>query len=155
MEAKGPQQCVRYAASVYIGIFFLRRGLLLLILYESMTGNVKRFLDKTKLPHQPIDSVKEADRPFILVTNTIGFGDAPERVKQFLVKNGHYLRAVAASGNRNWGRNFARAADVIAAAYHVPVLYKFELGGTIEDVTKFRERVRAFAERGDQTEILR
>lgn len=127
----------------------------MLILYESMTGNVKRFLSKTGLAYQPISSLDQADRPFILVTNTIGFGDAPDSVKQFLAGSGRFLRAVAASGNRNWGRNFAHAADVIAAAYHVPVLYKFELGGTVSDVINFRERVSAFAERSDQAKVLR
>lgn len=127
----------------------------MMILYESMTGNVKRFLEKTGLTFQPIGSPNPVDRPFILVTNTIGFGDAPDSVKQFLNRNGRFLRAVAASGNRNWGRNFARAADVIAAAYHVPILYKFELGGTAADVINFQERVRAFVERSDQAEVLR
>lgn len=127
----------------------------MLILYETMTGNVKRFLAKTGLPHEPISSRQAVDQPFILVTNTIGFGDAPESVKAFLRKNGRLLRAVAASGNRNWGRNFARAADVISSAWNVPILYKFELGGTAEDVIQFRERVSALAERGDQIKILR
>lgn len=126
----------------------------MLILYESMTGNVRRFLSKTGLSFQPISRTDTVDQPFILVTNTIGFGDAPECVKHFLARNGRYLRAVAASGNRNWGRNFAHAADVIAETCHVPVLYKFELGGTAEDVVNFRERVRAFVERSDQAEVI-
>lgn len=126
----------------------------MLILYETMTGNVRRFLAKTGLPHEPISNRPAVEQPFILVTNTIGFGDAPESVKAFLAKNGRFLRAVAASGNRNWGRNFARAADVISSAYRVPVLYKFELGGTADDVIQFRERVKAFAERSDQNKVL-
>ncbi|MFT8319037.1 MAG: class Ib ribonucleoside-diphosphate reductase assembly flavoprotein NrdI [Sporolactobacillus sp.] len=126
----------------------------MLILYETMTGNVKRFLAKTGLPHTPIESMETVSQPFILVTNTIGFGNAPDNVQDFLKKNGHYLVAVAASGNRNWGRNFAHAADALASAYHVPVLYKFELGGTAEDVIKFKERVNAYDERSNQTQAL-
>ncbi|RYM06208.1 class Ib ribonucleoside-diphosphate reductase assembly flavoprotein NrdI [Sporolactobacillus sp. THM7-7] len=125
----------------------------MLILYHSMTGNVRRFLAKTELPHEPISRRKAVGEPFLLVTNTIGFGDAPETVKTFLRQNGRHLIGVAASGNRNWGANFARAADVIAAAYHVPVVYKFELGGTATDVIQFRERVKAFAKRSDKIEI--
>ncbi|MCL1631134.1 class Ib ribonucleoside-diphosphate reductase assembly flavoprotein NrdI [Sporolactobacillus sp. CPB3-1] len=124
------------------------------ILYETMTGNVKRFLSKTGLDHQSIGNVDQVHEPFVLVTNTIGFGDAPEQVKAFLQKNSRYLVAVAASGNRNWGRNFAHAADVIAQLYNVPVLYKFELGGTDQDVAEFRERVKALAERSNQVEIV-
>jgi protein involved in ribonucleotide reduction len=126
----------------------------MMILYETMTGNVKRFLAKTGLDHQPISSVDQVNEPYVLVTNTIGFGDAPDHVKDFLERNGQYLIAVAASGNRNWGRNFARAADVVANMYHVPVLYKFELGGTEKDVIEFRERVKALAERSDKVKIL-
>lgn len=126
----------------------------MLILYETMTGNVKRFLGKTGLSYQPISSVDRVQEPFVLVTNTIGFGDAPETVKEFLMKNGNYLVAVAASGNRNWGNNFAHAADVVSKSYHVPILYKFELGGTAEDVAEFQERVKALAERSDQNKVL-
>ncbi|MET1248236.1 class Ib ribonucleoside-diphosphate reductase assembly flavoprotein NrdI [Sporolactobacillus sp. STCC-11] len=126
----------------------------MLILYETMTGNVKRFLAKTGLVHEPISSSDRVHEPYVLVTNTIGFGDAPEQVKNFLKKNGQYLVAVAASGNRNWGQNFAHAADVVSQMFHVPVLYKFELGGTAEDVVEFRERVKALAERSDKVKIL-
>ncbi|CAM3025509.1 class Ib ribonucleoside-diphosphate reductase assembly flavoprotein NrdI [Sporolactobacillus spathodeae] len=126
----------------------------MLILYETMTGNVRRFLAKTGLDHQPIESVDLVSEPFILVTNTIGFGEAPESVHYFLRKNGTQLAAVAASGNRNWGKNFAHAADTIALEYHVPILYKFELGGTEEDVIKFRERVKVFDERSNQVKVI-
>ncbi|MCO7127292.1 class Ib ribonucleoside-diphosphate reductase assembly flavoprotein NrdI [Sporolactobacillus shoreicorticis] len=124
------------------------------ILYATMTGNVKRFLAKTGLAHQPISSADPIDEPYVLVTNTIGFGDAPDQVKDYLKRNGRYLIAVAASGNRNWGSNFAHAADVISDLFHVPVLYKFELGGTEKDVNEFRERVKALAERSDKVKIL-
>ena len=48
----------------------------------------------------------------------------------------------AASGNRNWGSLFARAADVIATKFRVPVLHKFELAGSEQDVQIFTERVK-------------
>lgn len=127
-------------------LYFFQGGEALRILYETMTGNVRRFLAKTGLPHQPIESVDTVDEPFVLVTNTIGFGQVPETVSHFLRKNGRYLAAVAASGNRNWGQNFAKAADIIAVQFGVQVLCKFELGGTDADVTYFKERVKAFDE---------
>ncbi|WKB37352.1 class Ib ribonucleoside-diphosphate reductase assembly flavoprotein NrdI [Terrilactibacillus sp. S3-3] len=124
----------------------------MLLLYETMTGNVKRFLEKVGL-HEHITEKPFVNEPFILVTNTIGFGESPESVKVFLRQNGRHLAGVAASGNRNWGKNFAHAADVIAAEFQVPILYKFELGGTAEDVTNFRERVKAFAEHRNKAEV--
>ena len=44
-----------------------------------------------------------------------------------------------ASGNLNFGVDFAKAGDIIAAKCAVPYLYRFELMGTDRDV----ERVRA------------
>ncbi|MFT8872475.1 MAG: class Ib ribonucleoside-diphosphate reductase assembly flavoprotein NrdI [Sporolactobacillus sp.] len=124
------------------------------IYYSTMTGNVRRFLRKTQLPCQSIQTVDAVVEPYVLVTNTVGFGEVPETVKRFLGRHSRYLVAVAASGNRNWGKNFAKAADVIAQAYGVPVLSKFELGGTAADVIKFKERVTAYDEAGNQSKII-
>lgn len=124
------------------------------ILYHSMTGNVRRFLAKTGFPCGSIEVEKTVDEPFVLVTNTIGFGEVPAETAAFLERNGRFLCGVAASGNRNWGKNFAKAADRIAAAYCVPVICKFELGGTDADVLQFRERVKAIAEQRDEVKVL-
>lgn len=115
------------------------------IVYYSMTGNVHRFIAKTELDAKPIGDYDIND-PFVLVTNTLGFGEVPAPVSAFLARNGRWLAGVAASGNRNWGGSFAKAADIIAQQYKVPVLHKFELSGTDEDVRVFTERMREFAE---------
>ncbi len=64
----------------------------------------------------------------------------------FLADNSDYLAGIAASGNRNWGDNYAKAADVIAAQYGVPIVGRFELAGTDADVRQFIERVNALDE---------
>ncbi|WP_010632795.1 class Ib ribonucleoside-diphosphate reductase assembly flavoprotein NrdI [Sporolactobacillus vineae] len=114
------------------------------IIFHSMTGNVRRFLEKVQLPHRSMDHINDVDHPFVFVTNTVGFGQAPEQVMRFLEKYRSRLYAVAASGNRNWGSNFAHAADEISRAYHVPILMKFELNGTDEEVRQFKERMRQY-----------
>jgi protein involved in ribonucleotide reduction len=81
------------------------------------------------------------NEPFILVMPTTGFGDVPTLVKMFLCGNNELLRAVASSGNRNFGDMYTKAADVISAQYNVPILHRFELAGTDEDVRKFNEEV--------------
>ncbi len=48
------------------------------------------------------------------------------------------LRGVICAGNRNFGTNFALAGDVIAAKCNVPVLTRFELGGTDLDIARIR-----------------
>lgn len=115
------------------------------IVYYSLVGNVRRFLAKTELPAQPIGDY-DVDEPFVIVTNTLGFGEVPEPVARFLVRNVLNLVGVASSGNRNWGENFGKAADTIGKVFDVPVLLKFELSGTDEDVRIFTERVREIDE---------
>ncbi|MED4579067.1 class Ib ribonucleoside-diphosphate reductase assembly flavoprotein NrdI [Bacillus atrophaeus] len=113
----------------------------MLIAYYSRTGNVRRFVTKTGLPAVELTPDLSLTEPFVCVTGTYGFGQVAGTVSDFLADNSDYLAGVAASGNRNWGDNFAKAADVIAAQYGVPVIGRFELAGTDADVRQFSERV--------------
>ncbi|SDB87667.1 class Ib ribonucleoside-diphosphate reductase assembly flavoprotein NrdI [Shouchella lonarensis] len=114
------------------------------MIFASKTGNVRRFVDKLSfLDCQPLQSTLQVDKPFILITYTTGFGDIPLEVRHFLKNNHHFLRGVAASGNRIWGNRFAKSADTISQMYHVPVLHKFELSGTPNDVAIFSQEVEA------------
>lgn len=115
----------------------------MLIAYYSLTGNVKRFIDKCGFIYVDITENQTLDEPFILVTNTTGFGQVPESVADFLKRNSENLVGVAASGNRNWGANFTKAADLISERYGVPIVHKFELSGTENDVKIFTERVES------------
>ncbi|QMV43663.1 class Ib ribonucleoside-diphosphate reductase assembly flavoprotein NrdI [Cohnella cholangitidis] len=117
----------------------------MLIVYDSKTGNVRRFIDKLKLPAIQIEDSMHVDQNFILVTYTTGFGQVPEKVMSFLKRNHDRLKGVSASGNRNWGDGFALSADRISEMYGVPVISKFELSGTTRDVERFVQEVRAVA----------
>lgn len=117
----------------------------LLIVFTSRTGNVRRFVQKLPFPsveinRQNVDTA-QITKPFVFVTYTTGFGQVPIPAAKFIKNNREWLRGVAASGNRNWAGYFAKAADAIAEQYDVPILLKFELSGTDEDVQKFIERV--------------
>lgn len=46
------------------------------------------------------------------------------------------------------GSNYAKAADLIAEEYGVPIVHKFELAGTTEDVAKVREFVSEYLRKG-------
>lgn len=116
----------------------------MLVVYYSLTGNIKRFLDKTH--YKNIISLKDADNisePYVLVTNTLGFGEVPPKVTNFLKNNSSYLKGVISSGNRNWGQNFAKAGDIISNQYKVPLLMKIELHGNEKDINLFNERIKA------------
>ncbi|MEW4368258.1 class Ib ribonucleoside-diphosphate reductase assembly flavoprotein NrdI [Paenibacillus kandeliae] len=120
----------------------------MLIAYDSKTGNVRRFIGKLKHTSVQAVQIEEAlqlNEPFVLITYTTGFGQVPERVTHFLEKNHNRMLGVAASGNRNWGDNFGKSADLISALYNVPVVYKFELSGTTGDAQRFVQEVEKIA----------
>lgn len=125
----------------------------MLIIYYSMTGNCRRFVklsgvadeyETIELKKDNIDD--DIDEPFLLVTPTINFGDVPPMVKRFLQKNHSNMIGVAASGNRNWGNNFAKAGETISDDYHVPLVMKFELHGNVHSRLEFKEKVGALHE---------
>ncbi|MCG7407195.1 class Ib ribonucleoside-diphosphate reductase assembly flavoprotein NrdI [Paenibacillus sp. ACRRX] len=113
----------------------------MLIAYDSKTGNVKRFVDKLDLQCVRVSEDAETNEPFVLVTYTTGFGQAPQSTMDFLKQRSHLLRGVVSSGNMNWGMRYGMAADHIAELYSVPVLMKFELSGTRKDVEQFIQEV--------------
>lgn len=48
---------------------------------------------------------------------------------------------ISSSGNRNWGKNFGKAALLIKEKYNIPILMLFELSGTNLDIKEFIHRV--------------
>ncbi|PTE73509.1 class Ib ribonucleoside-diphosphate reductase assembly flavoprotein NrdI [Staphylococcus devriesei] len=120
------------------------------VVYFSFSGNVRRFIKRSELTDVmeiTKDNCKDIiNEPYILVTGTIGFGEVPQEVQSFLEVNHLNLRAVAASGNRNWGQNFAKAGQTISESYDVPLLMKFEVQGTNKDVIEFKNKVGHFNE---------
>ncbi|GGI39279.1 class Ib ribonucleoside-diphosphate reductase assembly flavoprotein NrdI [Mammaliicoccus stepanovicii] len=126
------------------------------VIYYSLTGNVKRFIQKSGLTDTmaltEVNKFEVINEPFIIVTGTIGFGQIPDTVQDFLDINHEQLKAVVGSGNRNWGQNFAKAGDEIAEKYHVPLLMKFELHGNQEIANEFKEKVVNLYENDKQTE---
>ncbi|MBY8914453.1 class Ib ribonucleoside-diphosphate reductase assembly flavoprotein NrdI [Bacillus sp. YC2] len=112
------------------------------IIFDSKTGNVQRFVNKTDFQLiRKVDEIEDLDTPFVLVTYTTNFGQVPASTQAFLEKNAHLLIGVAASGNKVWGEYFAKSADTISKQYQVPVLHKFELSGTAKDVELFTQEV--------------
>lgn len=116
----------------------------MLIVYDSFTGNTKRFVQKLGFDNVRIEDGLIIEQPFILVTYTIKFGEVPKKTQDFLTRNSNYMIAVASTGNRNWGDNFAKSADIISNMYNVPIICKIELSGTESDVLNFKKEVLKF-----------
>jgi protein involved in ribonucleotide reduction len=120
-------------------------GIKLIIVFDSKTGNNRRFVDKLGYEEKDIIQVVpglHVFEPFILLTYTTGYGQVPATTLDFLKSNHQNLQGVAASGNKVWGQYFARSADEISNAYGVPILHKWEMSGMPEDVETFKERVQ-------------
>lgn len=128
----------------------------MLVYFSSVSENTHRFVQKLQVPAQriPLKSDEAAvwavDTPYILVVPSYGGGSVkgavPKPVIQFLNQecNRRLIRGVIAAGNTNFGTAYCMAGTIIAQKCQVPLMYKFELLGTPEDVDKVRVGVRAF-----------
>lgn len=141
----------------------------MIIVYDSKTGNVDRFINKIKhnLPHLfciPIDEYHSELGPYHLITHTTNFGKVSNKVGELLYysmeaeENYVNLLSISSSGNRNWGKNFAVAADLIqdkAYDYGVtppPIFLKFELSGTVNDVKTYINKLQNYGKQMDSSQ---
>jgi protein involved in ribonucleotide reduction len=123
------------------------------VYFSSVSENTKRFVDKlgVKTVRIPLKTEEAAefvhDKDSVLVVPTYGGGNeggtVPKQVIKFLnnPENRKHIKAVIAGGNTNFGDHFCRAGDIVADKLGVPVLYRFEITGTPEDVNEVKERL--------------
>ena len=134
-----------------------------LIYFSSTSENTSRFVAKlgrelARIPLYPKDAPLLATRPFVLVLPTYGGtggeGSVPKQVIRFLnnPQNRKLIRGVIGAGNTNFGDNYCMAGDIIAAKCGVPHLYRFELMGTPDDVTRVNNGLDTFWTRLSQTQ---
>lgn len=118
-----------------------------IVYFTSKTGNTRRFANKLDVDSTQITKELIMDQPFVLFcptyADTSGNHPVPTPVIKFLnqIENRSNLVGVVGFGNRNFGRFFAIASDVISAKCKVPLLYKVELFGMIDDVNLVQERI--------------
>ncbi|MFK3936539.1 class Ib ribonucleoside-diphosphate reductase assembly flavoprotein NrdI [Alkalihalobacillus sp. NPDC078783] len=116
------------------------------MIYDSMTGNVERFVSNLsgRYNHNMMD-IKDVgtdiSEDFILVTHTIGFGEVPTRTRELLEKYSSHALGVAVSGNKLWGNNYGRAGKLIQEQFKIPLLMTFEMSGMESDIKKFEQEV--------------
>ncbi|GLK64233.1 class Ib ribonucleoside-diphosphate reductase assembly flavoprotein NrdI [Paracoccus kondratievae] len=126
-----------------------------LIYFSSGSGNTARFVDQLgliagRIPISPKDEIPAPARPYVLICPTYadgeGRGAVPKQVIRFLNDPGRraLLRGVIAAGNRNFGATYALAGRVISDKCKVPVLYRFELAGTVIDISRVRAGLKKF-----------
>ena len=114
--------------------------------------NTHRFVEKLGVPARriPIFSDEEMPavrEPYLLVVPTYADGEGRGAVHKQIIRflnderNRSFIRGVIGSGNRNFGRFYGYAGDVISARCKVPYLHKFELAGTEDDVAIVKNRM--------------
>ncbi|MBL3699283.1 class Ib ribonucleoside-diphosphate reductase assembly flavoprotein NrdI [Leucobacter luti] len=126
-----------------------------LVYFSSVSGNTHRFIEKLGRPALRIPLYSREDpllveEPFVLLVPTYGGGPStkavPKQVIRFLndERNRSKIRGVMSAGNTNFGEAYGLAADIIGRKCHVPVLYRFELFGTPDDVTAVHDGLEQF-----------
>lgn len=111
------------------------------IVYYSLTGNCRRFAQK--IDRSAIALSDYAGGPFVLICPTHGFGVVPRAIKKFLNEHHDDCKFIISSGNRNWGENFAKAADIIGEKLNIEN-YKIELAGNDDDVDKVKQLLHVY-----------
>ncbi|MCZ7861240.1 class Ib ribonucleoside-diphosphate reductase assembly flavoprotein NrdI [Agrobacterium salinitolerans] len=126
-----------------------------LVYYSSETENTHRFVAKlglpaTRIPISPKDGTPKVDGPYVLFVPTYADGDGrgavPKGIIRFLndEENRKGIRGVIGGGNLNFGTMYCQGAKAVAEKCGVPLLYRFELLGTPEDVTKVKSGLDRF-----------
>ncbi|PRY66062.1 protein involved in ribonucleotide reduction [Vreelandella songnenensis] len=129
-----------------------------IVYFSTKSGNTHRFVQKLGLAAQRLPLGREEptlriDTPYILITPTYGGGGVkgavPGQVIRFLndEHNRRLIRGVIAAGNTNFGDAYGLAGRIISEKCHVPLLYRFELFGTDDDVARVRKGVEEFWKR--------
>ncbi len=130
-----------------------------LVYYSSASGNTHRFVVRLnerlarpahRIAHRILGEEPRIEAPFVLICPSFGDaegrGSVPKPVIRLLndeAKRG-LLRGVIGAGNRNFGRLFAHAGEVIATKCAVPLLYRFELAGTEADLDRVERGLEKF-----------
>jgi protein involved in ribonucleotide reduction len=126
-----------------------------LVYFSSASQNTHRFVERLgleahRIPLRATEPFLTVDEEYVLVVPTYGGGNqggaVPRQVIKFLndAGNRRLCRAVIAAGNTNFGTAYCIAGDIVAAKLGVPYLYRFELLGTAEDVSRVREGLGQF-----------
>lgn len=132
-----------------------------IVYFSSATNNTHRFVQKLglrarRIPLRAGEEPLRVEEEYVLVVPTYGGGNGrgavPKQVIKFLndEHNRSLIRGVIGAGNLNFGKAYCIAGDIVAAKCQVPYLYRFELLGTAEDVTRVREGLGQFWQQHSQ-----
>lgn len=126
------------------------------IVYDTMSGNTRRFASKLAEQTGAItESITEYSGGFFLfITYTFDVGNVPKSSQDFLEQHGDFMVAVVSSGSYHWGIHYGQAAERISTQYSVPTLGRFNKSGTRQDVEAVAEYVLQYRMLPDELDPL-
>lgn len=130
----------------------------MIVYFSNVSNFTHKFVEKLEVPASRIPiKAEEAgtftiSEPATLILPTYGANGrdfVPRQVIRFLnqEQNRVLIDSVIGSGNINFLEDFCRGADIVAEKLQVPLLYRFELAGTQDDVENVREGLARWATR--------
>lgn len=122
----------------------------MIVYFSNVSNFTHKFVEKLEVPafRIPLKSDEAGtftvSEPCTLILPTYGANGrdfVPKQVIKWLnvESNRLLVQNVIGSGNTNFLGDFARGADIVANKLSVPLLYRFELAGTKEDVKNVQE----------------
>ena len=126
----------------------------MIVYFSNVSGYTHRFVEKLEVPASriPINSVEAGTftitEPSVLLLPTYGANGrdyVPRQVIRFLNQenNRNLITGVIGTGNINFLEDYCKAADVVSAKLGVPVLYRFELSGTQDDIDNVHKELES------------
>ncbi|MGO4937713.1 ribonucleotide reductase stimulatory protein [Fundicoccus sp. Sow4_H7] len=124
----------------------------MLLVYMSLTGQTRKFIDKFDWPSlelTPDNAFTEIHEPYVIVAPTYE-REVTDILFDFIEtgNNASYLQGVAGGGNRNFNTLFCFTAKDIAEEFNVPLLHVFEFQGSDNDVNIMKEQVACLGQAG-------
>ncbi|WP_079709748.1 ribonucleotide reductase stimulatory protein [Paraliobacillus ryukyuensis] len=120
----------------------------MLVVYYSLTGNVKEFVSKLKYESLEINSTnpfKRIHRNYVLIAPTYEY-EATEPMYEFIECNDiANFKGVIGSGEFNFNEDYIFTAKDISKRYNVPLLADFEKNGSANDVSKIIREIDIIA----------
>lgn len=117
----------------------------MIVVYDSMTGQVKRAAAKLGYPVCPIASYKHTDDSVVfLLTRSFGYGEVPSTTREFLKHFRDRVIGCAVSGSVNWGNNFGKAGVTIELEYGITCVTKFEASGFEHEISLIKRWIENY-----------
>lgn len=116
------------------------------IIYDGLEkGNIFEFVQKlSEFKSEKIQDFQNENEDLFLITKTVKYGEITDTTENFLKKYSKLVIGIAVSGNRNFGSNFAKAGDLIAEKFNIPLVLKFENKGFEEDIEYIKKWLNDF-----------